>query len=138
MSYASAVDVTDRLGRDVSDDAALLTLITTRLADVERMILRRIPDLADKITAATVNVQDVIQVESEVVLRLARNPGGYSSETDGTYTYQLSQDISSGKLEILPAEWELLGVDQPAMAVLAPVARVFESRRFGWDRGFWL
>lgn len=121
-TYAAATDVTDRLGRDVSDDTALITLITTRLADVERLIKRRIPTLVDQLTAdpPTIDVEDVKQVEAEAVLRLARNPNGYVSETDGTYTYQLAQNISAGTLEILPSEWELLGVKNNAMAVLVP------------------
>lgn len=121
-TYATATDVTDRLGRDVSDDTALITLITTRLADAERLIKRRIPTLVDQLTAdpPTIDVEDVKQVEAEAVLRLARNPNGYVSETDGTYTYQLAQNISAGTLEILPSEWELLGVKNNAMAVLVP------------------
>jgi hypothetical protein len=139
MSHASAVDVTDRLGRDVSDDTALLTLITTRLADVERLILRRIPDLEAQITAATINVADVIQVEAEAVLRLARNPNGYISETDGSYTYEIAQNISSGTLEVLPGEWEILGVCQPAVTVLVPRVRVlppWARRPLGWGWGW--
>jgi Phage protein Gp19/Gp15/Gp42 len=63
------------------------TLVATRLADVERMILRRIPDLADKITDGDIDEADVVIVEADVVLRLVRNPDGDASETDGTYGY---------------------------------------------------
>jgi Phage protein Gp19/Gp15/Gp42 len=44
-----------------------------------------------------------------VVLRLVRNPEGYLSETDGDYTYMLRQDLASGKLDLLPEDWETLG-----------------------------
>lgn len=125
-TYASATDVTNRLGRDVSGNTALITLITTRLADVERLLKRRITDLDAQIAAdpPTIDVEDVKQVESEAVLRLARNPEGFISETDGTYTYQLAHNLSAGQLEILPTEWEILGVTSVAMIVLEPVARV--------------
>lgn len=111
MTYAVASDVTDRLGRTASD--AELTLITTRLADVERLILKRIPDLAAQIAAdpPTVDELDVVQVEAQAVLRVVRNPNGYVSETDGEYTYQLGQSsMPEEQVEILPSEWELLGV----------------------------
>jgi len=49
-------------------------------------------------------------VESDVVLRLVRNPEGYLSETVGDYTYMLRQYLASGKLELLPEDWETLGV----------------------------
>jgi hypothetical protein len=44
-----------------------------------------------------------------VVLRLVRNPEGYLSDTDGDYTYMLRQDLASGKLDLLPEDWETLG-----------------------------
>ena len=49
-------------------------------------------------------------MESDVVLCLVRNPEGYVSETDGDDTYTLRQDLASGKLELLPEDWETLGV----------------------------
>jgi hypothetical protein len=134
MSYATAEDVTNRLGRDVSGNTALITLITTRLADVERLIKRRIPTLDDQLDAVppTIDVEDVKQVEAEAVLRLARNPEGYVSETDGTYTYQLAQDMSAGSLEILPGEWEILGVTCSAMTEIVPIVPVYRRDPCWW------
>ena len=63
---------------------------------------------------------DVIQIEADAVLRLVRNPDGYLSETDGNYTYMLRQDISSGTLEVLPGDWEILGLTSPGFSVLVP------------------
>lgn len=117
-TYATATDVTDRLGKQADSD--LTTLINVRLADVERMIKRRIPDLDDQITAGSIDVEDVKQVEADAVLRLARNPEGFFSETDGNYTYQFRQDLATGKLEILPEEWETLGVSANGMFVIVP------------------
>lgn len=128
MTYATATDVTDRLGKPA--DADLTTLITTRLADAERMIKRSIPDLADKVTAGGADyLADVVQVESEAVLRLARNPEGYLSETDGSYTYQFIQSIASGILEILPSEWETLGVTRRGLTQIVPTVKVPYFRR---------
>lgn len=118
-TYATASDVTDRWGQAI-DDPAILTLIGVRLGDVERMIKRRIPDLADQVTSGSIDVDDVIQVEADAVLRLARNPDGYTSETDGSYTYMLRSDLSTGQLDILPEEWEILGVVSNAMFIIVP------------------
>jgi hypothetical protein len=127
MTYAVATDVTNRLGRDVSDNTALITLITTRLADVERLLIRRITNLVAQLGASppTLDVNDVIQVEADAVLRLARNPEGYVSETDGNYTYQLAQDMSAGALAILPEEWEILGVTDGGPFLIAPNIPVY-------------
>lgn len=117
MAYAEATDVTDRLGKDADD--ALTTLINTRLDDVERLIKKRIPDLDSKVTDADF-LADLVQVESDAVLRLARNPEGFFSETDGNYTYQFTQSMASGVLEILPEEWKTLGLFQAGMFVIVP------------------
>lgn len=117
MAYATVSDVTSRWTREPTTEET--TLITTRLEDVERLIRRRIPDLDTKVADADY-LADVVWVEAESVLRLVRNPDGYVSETDGNYTYMLSQQQATGRLEILPDEWEALGWRRSRMSVLVP------------------
>lgn len=118
MAYATATDVTDRWGEEITD-TAVTTLITTRLGDVERMIKRRITDLDDRAEDEDY-LADLIQIEADAVLRLARNPEGFLSESDGSYTYMLQQQLTTGRLEILPDEWETLGIIRSTMSVLVP------------------
>lgn len=118
MAYASVSDVTVRWGRVPTTEET--AAIQVRLDDVERLILRRIPDLDQQILDGTILEEDLIQVEADAVLRLARNPDGYVSETDGNYTYMLSQQQSMGRLEILPEEWELLGIVRTRLSFLTP------------------
>ncbi|WP_280350348.1 Gp19/Gp15/Gp42 family protein [Nocardia abscessus] len=118
MAYATAEDVAVRWNRTLTEEET--ALVNARLADVERRIKRRIPDLAAKITAGTVDVEDVKQVEADAVLRLVRNPEGYIQESDGSYSYMLSQEAASGKLEILPEEWESLGWRRRGMFQIVP------------------
>ncbi|GAB3912681.1 hypothetical protein GCM10029964_120910 [Kibdelosporangium lantanae] len=49
-------------------------------------------------------------VEADIVLRLIRNPEGFTQESDGNYSYMISNQVASGRLEITDAEWTLLGV----------------------------
>ncbi len=118
MAYASLSDVVARLGRELSDEESVL--VGTRLEDVERMIVRRIPDLEEKVSAGSVVEEDLIQVEAEAVLRLVRNPDGLYMETDGNYSYQFSRESASGRLEIRPEEWRMLGVRPGGVFSLAP------------------
>lgn len=129
MPYATASDVSTRLGRSLSTEET--TLVDTRLQDVERMILRRIPNLADLIDATTVDVGDVVQVEAEAVLRLVRNPDGYFSENDGNYSYMFNRETASGRLEILPEEWDRLGATTGRMSVLVPRLESYPCVPFG-------
>lgn len=118
MAYATAADVATRWGRELTPEET--TMVGVRLEDAERMIRRRIKNLDDQITAGTINVEDVVQVESDCVLRLARNPEGYVSETDGDYTYKLSEDLAAGTLGITDDEWAILGVTSGGMWMLTP------------------
>ena len=125
-TYASVDDVAARWGREPSDSEA--ALIEIRLGDVERMILLRIPDLAQRIKTGRVTRADVVQVEAEVVLRLMRNPQGFISETDGDYSYQIAKELSTGRLSILDDEWDALGYKRSGMSILIP-----EPMVEGWE-----
>jgi uncharacterized protein YcaQ len=118
MAYAAAADVQAVLGRELTTEET--ALVDRRLAQVERMILRRIPDLAAQIDAGDLDEADVIDIEAEAVLRLVRNPEGYASESDAQYSYQFDRNAASGKLEILPHEWELLGIKPSRMFSIVP------------------
>ena len=116
MAYATPADVAVRWGRELTPEET--ASIGVRLEDVERLIRRTIPDLDAKVDAGTINVDDVVQVESDSVLRMARNPDGYVSETDGDYTYRLSDAAAAnaagvGGGVITEGEWWLLGVAPP-------------------------
>jgi uncharacterized protein YcaQ len=118
MAYATASDVQALYGKTLTtEDTAM---VERRLAQVERMILRRIPDLAEQIDAEEIDQADVIDIEAEAVLRLIRNPEGYLSEGDGTYSYQFNRETASGRLEILPEEWECLGIKPSRMFSIVP------------------
>ncbi|MGZ6053971.1 MAG: Gp19/Gp15/Gp42 family protein [Isosphaeraceae bacterium] len=128
-TYATADDVAARWGKSTDDmDAEIIALINVRLGDAERMIRRRFKrlkrDLDADVTSGVLDPEDVKQVEADAVLRLARNPEGYFSETDGTYTYQFQQSLSTGTLEILPEEWDILGLTITGLSVIVPTAVV--------------
>lgn len=118
MAYAEASDVIVRWGK-AEVEPEIEALIEVRLDDVERLISKRISDLSTQASDPTF-LADLIQVESDAVLRLARNPEGYLSETDGNYTYMLRQELSTGELEILPREWNTLGVTKSGMFFITP------------------
>jgi hypothetical protein len=108
MAYATLQDVKNRYHEDL--DETLELLVTTRLADAELLLKNRIKDLDTQIDESTIDEAVVVMVEAEMVLRLIRNPEGYSQESDGNYSYAIYQQVASGRLEVLESEWELLGV----------------------------
>jgi hypothetical protein len=69
------------------------------------------------------------------VLRLVRNPEGYLSETDGNYSYQMQRELASGRLSILPEEWEMLGLRRNGMSILIPEPQV--PRGIGYNPEVW-
>lgn len=119
MAFATATDVVEMWAKEPEPE--VMVLIDRRLAQVERMIKRRIPDLELRAGASPSFLADLIDIESDVVLRLVRNPEGYVSETDGAYTYQMSADLTAGKLTITDEEWTTLGVNPlKRMFVMVP------------------
>jgi hypothetical protein len=65
------------------------------------------------------------------VLRLVRNPEGYASESDGTYSYQFNRETASGRLEILAEEWERLGISSLIPQVHDGLTVVMPLEAFG-------
>ncbi|KRD08574.1 hypothetical protein ASE48_08385 [Mycobacterium sp. Root265] len=119
MAFATSADVVVLWAKEPEPE--VLALIERRLKQVERMILRRIPDLELRVLASESFREDLIDIEADAVLRLVRNPEGYQSETDGSYTYQLSADLTAGTLEVRDSEWEILGVNSiKRMSVIVP------------------
>jgi uncharacterized protein YcaQ len=118
MAYATFADVQTVSGRVLTTEET--ALVERRLAQVERMLVRRIPDLAEQIADGGLDEADVVDIEAETVLRLVRNPEGYASESDGQYSYQFNREAASGKLEILAEEWERLGIKPSRMFSIVP------------------
>lgn len=109
MSYASFDDVQERFHRELEDVDRVL--IETRLKDAEGKIRRRVRDLDDKVLDPEYMAL-VVRICADAVIRLIKNPDGYVQETDGNYTYMLSQQLAEGRLRIEQDEWNDLGVSR--------------------------
>lgn len=108
MAYATPADVEARLGRTLNDSEAIV--VDSRLGDAELILKLQIPTLDDQVAASVTYEALVVMVESDMVIRLVKNPDGYSAETDGNYSYQIDSNVASGRLEVLDEEWNRLGV----------------------------
>lgn len=84
------------------------TIAETRLTGAWARIKRRLPTIEDRIAAGTLDVDLVVDVVCDVVLRVLKNPDGFRSEQSGDYMYSLERGASSGRLEPLPSEWRML------------------------------
>lgn len=125
MAYADVSDVESRLGRPL--DANENTLVGTRLDDVELIIRSRIADLDERVATGVLDIEVLKMVEADTVLRLIKNIDGYRSETDGNYSYQIDERVASGRIDILPHEWMLLGLTAGAYSVRADLSPYYTS-----------
>lgn len=122
MALATYADVQDRLlGQTLTVEEQ--AVVGVRLGDAERLLKAQIPDLVTKAGADPDYHANVVMVEAEAVLRLVRNPEGYLQETDGSYSYMVSQQVASGKLSILDEEWTLLG-HRSSVSVISVLPRM--------------
>jgi hypothetical protein len=107
MALATSQDVVDRwLGEPL--EAEVLAVIDVRLNDAERILKNRVPDLLVRAAEDAEYAETVVQVESDMILRLIKNPDGYSQESDGNYSYAIYQQVAAGRLMVLDEEWDLL------------------------------
>jgi len=124
MAVAQVADVTSRWGRSEPPTAEETALIEARLADAERLIVRKLARagrvLEDDIDDGVISEEDVKQVEADAVLRLVRNPEGFLQETDGNYTYMLSSENASTRLMIDPDDWQILGLYSSRVFTMMP------------------
>lgn len=134
MAYASPADVNARLvGRNLDDEES--AVVATRLDDAEELIRDRIPDLDHRIASGEIRERLLVMTEAEAVLRLIRNPDGYSQETDGNYSYSLSAAVASGRLEITQEEWSRLGVRSGTGYVHTAIASAQRYEVVPWTGG---
>lgn len=118
MAVAEASNVSVLLARELTTEET--ALVERRLEDVERMIIRKIPDLLEQIADEQIAEADVRQIEAEAVYRVVRNPEGLRSETDGHYGYERSPEAADNSLRILPEEWAVLGIRTRRMFGISP------------------
>jgi hypothetical protein len=112
MTIATTSDVTDRLGRPLTESE--VGQVTLWLGDVERDILRRQP-AALQMAGADPNYFDTMsQIEANAVIRKINNPQGLQSETLDSYSYNRGTSSNTGTtslgLDLSNDEWRALGV----------------------------
>jgi len=107
VTYATVEDVSKRLGRPITAQAEI-DQVNAWLADVEQIILARIPDLDERVTEGQPPSGVVVMVEANAVVRKVRNPEGKQNERIDDYSYGLNADAARGELFLTDDEWNLL------------------------------
>lgn len=108
MAIAQQMDVETSLLRELSQ--AESQYVEALLERAENQLLTRLPNLKDRTAASPAYKDLVATVEAEAVARVFRNPEAIRQESEGNYSYTINFQVASGLLDILPAEWEKLGV----------------------------
>jgi hypothetical protein len=108
MAIAQPMDVETSLLRELTQ--AESQYVEALLERAQNQILTRLPDLKERAAASPAYKDLVAAVEGEAVARVFRNPDAIRQESEGNYSYTINFQVASGLLDILPAEWEQLGV----------------------------
>jgi len=69
-----------------------------KLNDVVAFIQQRFPSVEGRLASGTLLVRNYERVVCDAVLRIVRNPEGYSSESEAGYSYGLRAAVASGNL----------------------------------------
>ena len=108
MALAEQSDVETRLGRPLTDGPEI-GLVLQLLADVEGMLLARIPTLLTRAADEDDYAARVTAVEAAAVVRVLRNPDGYRTEATGPFSTTYDTRAAAGFLTVLAEEWRTLG-----------------------------
>lgn len=112
MPFATISDVSTRLGRPITSPDEVAQ-VEAWIGDVEAIILHRIPDLQDRVTAGSPTAAVVAAVEANAVIRKIKNPDGKVSEGLDDYNYRLNENSRKGELFLTDEEWDLLTPGTP-------------------------
>lgn len=107
---ASIDDVADRWRPLTSQEQ---TNAAVFLDDAWRMLKRRIPDLETRIAADLTNElrDETVRVLAQAVLRVLKNPDGFTRESLDDYSYARNEAVSSGLLFFTDDELDGLTLD---------------------------
>jgi hypothetical protein len=106
VTYVTFEDVQARYEQDIP--AEQVEYVDALIGEAETLLTARVPGLADRITAGSIDVEVVGVVVKRAVLRVLRNPDGYTSEQAGDYSYRVSAAVASGHLDYTPADLALV------------------------------
>jgi len=111
MSWIDTVDWADEvprraetgaLARDTEDRVVELAL------DAVAMVRDAVPTVEARLTAGQLTRRTFCRVISDMVLRVVRNPQGFKSESDSSYSYTSGATVASGDLWIPDKDLALL------------------------------
>ncbi|MBM7771234.1 MULTISPECIES: Gp19/Gp15/Gp42 family protein [Actinokineospora] len=135
MTYANPDDVRARLGRPLTDPERELAAVL--LGDAETKIRAHLPDLDARVTTGRIHRDVVVMIEADAVARVLRNPGGYTSETAGDYSYTVDARAAAGYLTIPDTDWRDLGVNPDGGPFTITPAITLPTWPRPWEAGRW-
>jgi hypothetical protein len=84
-------------------------LVEERITEAEVVLGNRLGDLVA--WANTDQRAEALRiVVRRMVLRVLRNPDGFTAETEGNYSYQKDSRVASGTIWVTDEDWALLGL----------------------------
>jgi len=96
MVTVSTDDLQSRYEGDITEWP--VPYLQTQIADAQAFIATTVPASTVRLANGRLSEQMYKRVVSDVVFRVLRNPGGYTSEGDGSYNYARSAAVASGNL----------------------------------------
>lgn len=99
-SYAYGMDIPDEFEEEV----------VALIVKAERRLLRRASSIPKRIEDGRLSKEDVADVVADMVLRVVKNPGGYSSEQAGEFSYRIDWGAASGRIHVTKEDLQNLGL----------------------------
>ena len=102
--FAVLDDVSRRLGRPITSPDEVAQ-VNEWIGDAEDLVLRRLPNLPDRVAAGLPTERTVVRVIANAVIRKINNPDGKVSEGVDDYNYRLNENSRKGDIFLTDEEW---------------------------------
>ena len=97
------------------------------IVKAERRLLTRAKSIPQRINDGRLTVEELNDVLADIVLRVVKNPNGYTSEQAGEFSYRLNWSAASGRIHITKEDLQNLGIGESN--TFQPIRSVVPERR---------
>ena len=110
MAFVVVMDLADLYSRSDTDLRARFSeqYLQTKLDDAVALINAEHPNVADRLVSGALLENNYYRVVADMVLRVTRNPGGFSAESEGGASWSLNSVVASGNLWLTQSDRDLL------------------------------
>lgn len=132
MTYPAGVDISDVADRYEGDLGKFrASYVETLIADAQAVIEAQLPEVVGRLSTGFLSPQMYVKTVAAMVLRVIRNPDGFTYQSAGDSSVSVSVTTSPGEIALTPNDRASLVADSSVRAI----GTVGQGIDRGWSGG---